>query len=63
MSGRRRKMIISKKRFDALMSEATSEAHKRGFLQGYRIAQKKAYRFISEEISKAIERQKKIDNK
>ena len=52
-------MIISKKRFDALMSEA----HKRGFLQGYRIAQKKAYRFISEEISKAIERQKKIDNK
>lgn len=56
-------MIISKKRFDALMSEATAEAHKRGFLQGYRIAQKKAYRFISEEISKAIERQKKIDNK
>jgi len=54
-------MIISKATYQKQLEEATQKGYMRGFKAGFNVARKKAYKFISDEIAKAIERQKKIE--
>ena len=54
-------MIISKARYQRELEEAASRGYSRGFKTGFNVAKKKAFKFMSDEIAKAIERQKKIE--